>query len=222
MRPHCIEAHENIEKVHKRTEERIIQPSSHLPMAAPPLVFEFIGVVFTAILYGKYYYYITWFGSDHKWAPCHRSLLPDIWFILANPSQESGSMERHTRLRAHSKFHSVHGVFHYRHNPGPVRYHRESLYIYKSYIVIVQISWLPILSGIQLIFRIPRCLCWTKIHWTLLRSGWPSQIMHYIPPSTSFHKWYWWVCLTYDSFSINVFSISKWSFTDVGSCGANH
>ena len=28
--------------------------NSHLPMAAPPLVFEFIGIIFTAVLYGKY------------------------------------------------------------------------------------------------------------------------------------------------------------------------
>ena len=33
-------------------------------MAAPPLVFEFIGVVFTAILYGKYCLII--FGSDDE------------------------------------------------------------------------------------------------------------------------------------------------------------
>ena len=30
------------------------QQSANKSMAAPPLVFEFIGVVFTAILYGKY------------------------------------------------------------------------------------------------------------------------------------------------------------------------
>ena len=56
----------------------------------------------------------------------HRSLLSDIRLILANPTQENRSMERHTPLPAHCKFYSVLGVFHHRRNPSPVFDHRES------------------------------------------------------------------------------------------------
>ena len=90
--------------------------------------FNFIGIVFTAILYGKYSS-LTIMGSDDKRSPCNnRSVLPDIWLILANPTQESTgrAIERRIPLCAHYQFHSEHGVFYHHHHRGPVSYHRGS------------------------------------------------------------------------------------------------
>ena len=90
-------------------------------MAAPPVVFRFIGIVFTSILYGKYC-----LSSDDKRTQYHRYLLPDIRLILANSTQEDRSIQRHTPLPAHCWFYSLHSVFHSQNIRGPVFDHRES------------------------------------------------------------------------------------------------
>ena len=71
---------------------------SNESMAVPPVVFNFIGVVFTAILYGKYCTIVS--VQDDKCTQCYRCLLPDIRLILANQTQEIRSMERRTPLSA--------------------------------------------------------------------------------------------------------------------------
>lgn len=38
----------------------------NLLMAVPLVVFDFIGIVFTAVLYGKYHYLITIVSDNHK------------------------------------------------------------------------------------------------------------------------------------------------------------
>ena len=134
-----------------------------------------------------------------------RSLLSDIRPILANPTQENRSMERHTPLPAHCKFYSVLGVFHHRHNPGPVFDHRESSTTSRQLLFRCHDSQYERRSAD---FRIPRLTCWTTIHWYLPILGWSSQIIHYIPPSTSFHNWYWWVCFIYNYFLIKCFFFS--------------
>ena len=66
-----------------------------------------------------------------------RSLLFDFWLILANPTQESRSMERRTPLRSHCQLHSDHDIFHHRHNPNPILHHRKFI------IIIIIIIFVP-------------------------------------------------------------------------------
>jgi hypothetical protein len=117
-------------------------------MAPPPLVFRFIGAVFTATLYGKLSNNIRFRWQLKHCTLCHRSLLPDICLILANPTQTSKWTERLSSLRAHSKFHSVYVVFHQQHNRGPVSYHCES---YTNHIFCLAVF----ADGRRLIFEFP-------------------------------------------------------------------
>ena len=67
-------------------------------MAPPPLVFEFISVVFTAIFYGKYCGIVSVQTTTWSECPVIGFLMPDIRLILADPTQENRSMERRTPL----------------------------------------------------------------------------------------------------------------------------
>ena len=49
----------------------------------------------------------------------------------------------------------------------------------------------------------PSLPCLNVLNFWMIRAGCLSQIMDYIQPSTSFHNWYWWGCV---SFIYNFFS----------------
>ena len=137
--------------------------NSHLPMAPPPLVFHFIGTVFTAVLYGKLSNNIRLRWQLKRCTLCHRFLLPGICLILANPTQESKWTERISSLRAHFKFYSVHDLLRHLRNPDSVWYHRES-YTSRIFCSDVMFNWFSNLQKAVLkVHSLDNALSWIVI-----------------------------------------------------------
>ena len=146
-----------------------------------PLVFDFIGSVFTAILYGKYWYCL---GLDDK-----RTLLGFYCMIFG--------LYWRIQLKRVDRW------------KGVLLYPLTAIFILCTVyfiIITIQTQFLitvsPSSTSRKLFFRchgsqyerrsadfrIPRYLWSGMIHWKPLSFGCPSQMMQYMPPSTSFRN----------------------------------
>jgi len=173
-----------------------------------PLVIPFIGLLLETILYGVHPL-ITTCGSDN-WTPSHRCLLSDIRLILANPTQESRSMERRTPLRTHCYFNSLHGVL----RP----YRSPDLAFHRSESDIVHMLMAPNHPERHSDGQKRRRSFTVGPFGMADRRSWRTIYRHRLNFTINIG-----VCNSYNLASTHVFFFPfKWSYTDVGSCGANH
>lgn len=148
-------------------------------MAPPPLVFDFIGIVFEAILYGEYLFNTV---QNVSWALCHLGLYCLIYGLYWRIQLKRADRWKGVLLYALTA-NFILCTAYFIINIIQVQFFISvSSYLQDILLFFVQIS------RRSTDFRIHRSQWRMKIHWYLLFNGWPLQTMHYIPPSISFQN----------------------------------